>query len=148
MTIVYIVQNGIITPHTHTHTHTHRSMMGLIGLGSTSDYLVHHLHCPVLVVRNIPASGDRILEALSTATEAAATAAAAATELTPATTSATTASDATSDETGPLIQHLSDTTLVGSHQQHATTSACTPKGTTPAPDGAAPSASPGALHQD
>jgi hypothetical protein len=80
-------------------THILRSMMGLVGLGSTSDYLIHHLHCPVLVVRNIPASGDRILEALSTATEAADATTAAVTAPTPATTLATTVSDETSDET-------------------------------------------------
>ena len=73
-------------------------MMGLVGLGSTSDYLVHHLLCSVLVVRNIPTSGDRILKALSTATEADATTAAV-TAPTPATTLATTVSDETSDET-------------------------------------------------
>eukprot|EP00241_Pyramimonas_parkeae_P011461 CAMPEP_0114251770 /NCGR_PEP_ID=MMETSP0058-20121206/15459_1 /TAXON_ID=36894 /ORGANISM="Pyramimonas parkeae, CCMP726" /LENGTH=210 /DNA_ID=CAMNT_0001365617 /DNA_START=88 /DNA_END=720 /DNA_ORIENTATION=- len=29
-----------------------RKIMGLIGLGSVSDYLVHHLHCPAVVVKS------------------------------------------------------------------------------------------------
>ena len=29
-----------------------RSLLDLVGLGSVSDYLVHHLQCPVLVVRH------------------------------------------------------------------------------------------------
>jgi len=138
----------------------HSSMMGLVGLGSTSDYLVHHLHCPVLVVRNIPASGDRILEASSTATEAATTTAAAATAPTPASMSPTTASDETLDETGPQIQHLSDTPLADwlattsvvplgeVIQRLDAISSSSPEGTTPAPDSATPSATREALHQD
>jgi hypothetical protein len=137
-------------------------MMGLVGLGSTSDYLVHHLHCPVLVIRNIPASGDRILEASSTATEAAATTtAAAATAPTPASISLTTASDETLDETpDPQIQHLSDTPLADwlattsvvpldeMIQRLDIISSSSPEGTTPAPDSATPSATREALHQD
>ena len=34
--------------------------MGLIGLGSVSDYLVHHLHCPVLVVRKRDIASEHI----------------------------------------------------------------------------------------
>jgi len=29
-----------------------RKFMGLVGLGSVSDYLVHHLTCPTLVVKS------------------------------------------------------------------------------------------------
>eukprot|EP00959_Pyramimonas_sp_CCMP1952_P144065 3015922-Pyramimonas_sp.AAC.1 len=36
--------------------------MGLIGLGSVSDYLVHYLHCPVLVVRKRDIGSEHIEE--------------------------------------------------------------------------------------
>lgn len=30
-----------------------RSLMGLVGLGSVSDYVVHHAHCPVAVIKEV-----------------------------------------------------------------------------------------------
>ena len=35
-----------------------RSLLGLVGMGSVSDYMSHHSPCPLLVVKGVAGGGD------------------------------------------------------------------------------------------